>query len=78
MYISRKYLLTDGFKINYFPGFFIYKFFYLWVDLVLTDGSKIKNLGWMYFLANPLFPFIWFRVGIPANHPEIEINEIVN
>lgn len=78
LYISRKYLLTDGFKINYFPGFCIYKFFYFWMDLNLEDGTKIKNIAWMYWLPNPLFPFIWFRVGIPRHHPEIEIRENIN
>jgi len=78
LYISRKYLLTDGFKINYIPGICIYKFFYFWMDLNLEDGTKIKNIAWMYWLPNPLFPFIWFRVGIPTHHPEIEIRENVN
>jgi hypothetical protein len=25
-----------------------------------------------YVVPNPLFPFIWFRVGIYGDHPEIE------
>ena len=78
LYISRKYLLTDGFKINYIPGFCFYKFFYFWMDLYLDDENKVKNLAWMYWLPNPLFPFIWYRVGIPKNHSDIEIREIVN
>ncbi len=27
-YIRRKYLKTDGFKVNYLPGLCIYKFLY--------------------------------------------------
>lgn len=74
-YISRKHLLTDGFKINFIPGFCPYKFFYFWMDLNIENGNRIKNIAWMYWLPNPLFPFIWFRVGIPQNHPEIEVYE---
>jgi hypothetical protein len=29
----------------------------------------------MYWLPNPLFPFIWFRVALPRSHPEIEVVE---
>jgi len=48
------------------------------MDLNLEDGTKIKNIAWIYWLPNPLFPFIWFRVGIPRHHPEIEIRENIN
>ena len=75
LYIRGKYLLTDGFKPNYIPGFCPYKFLYVWLDLNLEDGSKIKNIGWLYWLPNPLFPFIWFRVGLPRTHPEIHVEE---
>jgi len=43
------------------------------MDLWLATGERIRNLGWMYWLPNPLFPCIWFRVGIPQRHPEIEV-----
>lgn len=74
-YISRKYLKEDKFKANYIPGFCFYKFFYVWMDLKLEDGKKVSNLGWLYWLPNPLFPFIWFRVGIPQMHPELVVEE---
>ena len=74
-YIRKKYLLADGFKINYVPGLCIYKFLYVWLDYVAPDGTVIKNLGWKYWLPNPLFPFIWFRVAIPREHPDILIEE---
>jgi hypothetical protein len=74
-YISKKYLLSDGFKINYIPGLCIYKFLYVWLDYVVPDGTVIKNLGWKYWLPNPLFPFIWFRVAVPRGHPDILVEE---
>ena len=74
-YIRKKCLRTDNFKANYIPGFCPYKFFYTWMDLRLPDGRS-QSLGWMYWLPNPLFPFIWFRVAVPREHPEIEIEEV--
>ncbi len=76
LYISRKYLLTEGFKPNFIPGLCSYKFLYVWLDLHLETGQKVKNLGWKYWLPNPLFPFIWYRVGLPRSHPELLVEEI--
>lgn len=76
LYIRRKHLLTDRFKPNWVPGLYIYKFLYVWLDLVLPTGSKVKNLGWMYWLPNPLLPFIWFRVAVPRSHPELVVEEV--
>jgi uncharacterized protein (DUF427 family) len=72
-YVSRRYLCTDCFKPNYLPGICPYKFLYVWLDLALEDGRKEKNLGWMYWLPNPLLPFIWFRVALPGSHPALVI-----
>lgn len=74
-YISKKHLKTGGFRPNYFPGLCIYKFLYVWMDLHLEEGTRVHNIAWMYWLPNPLFPFIWFRVALPRAHPEIEIEE---
>ena len=74
-YIGRKYLLTDRFKPNFIPGICIYKFLYVWMDFQLDNGKKSKFLGWFYWLPNPLFPFIWYRIGLPHYHPEILIEE---
>ena len=74
-YIGGKYLVTDAFRVNYVPGLCIYKFLYVWHDFVVPGGPVIKNIGWKYWLPNPLFPFIWFRVAIPGSHPEIEVEE---
>jgi uncharacterized protein (DUF427 family) len=68
-YIRRRYLKAGVFKANLIPGLCPYKFLYVWMDLLLPGGSTEKNLGWMYWLPNPLLPFIWFRVALPGNHP---------
>lgn len=72
-YISRRYLLTKSFRVNYLPGFCPYKFLYIWLDFVAKNGHRTKNLGWLYFLPNPLLPFIWFRVAVPGQHPDIQV-----
>lgn len=74
-YIGQKYLQSDGFKANYVPGVCFYKFLYVWLDYHWGDGKKSAFLGWKYFLPNPLFPFIWFRVAVPAVHPELLVEE---
>ena len=74
-YVRKKYLCTEGFQPNYIPGLCIYKFLYVWMDYVQENGAKIRGLGWKYWLPNPLLPFIWFRVAIPKNHPEIIYEE---
>jgi uncharacterized protein (DUF427 family) len=74
-YIARKHLMTDRFRANYLPGLCIYKFLYVWMDLHLDQGDRIRSLAWMYWLPNPLLPFIWFRVALPGTHPEIVIEE---
>jgi len=52
-YIRKKYLKTDQMRVNYFPGLCIYKFLYVWMDLHLGDGTRVRSLGWMYWLPNP-------------------------
>jgi len=74
-YIRRKYLKTDQMRVNFLPGLCVYKFLYVWMDLHLAEGRRVRNLGWMYWLPNPLLPFIWFRVALPRQHPEIVIEE---
>jgi len=72
-YISAKALKTKRFKVNFLPGLCIYKFLYVWLDFHDKNGQVDKNLGWKYWLPNPLFPFIWFRVAVPQQHPELVV-----
>ena len=74
-YIGKKFLRTDAFRVNFIPGLCLYKFLYVWLDFHLPDGDTIKNLGWMYWLPNPLFPFTWYRVGLPQYHPELTLDK---
>lgn len=74
-YIQRKYLTTDCLRPNFIPGFCLYKFLYVWLDLQLSDGDRVRNLGWVYWLPNPLLPFILFRVALPRGHPELLVEE---
>ena len=74
-YISRRYMKTAGFKVNFFPGICFYKFVYVWLNFTWPGGIS-HNLGWLYWLPNPLLPFIWFRVAVPKNHPELSIESI--
>jgi hypothetical protein len=75
LYIGGKRLKTRNFRANFIPGLCFYKFLYVWLDLVLEDGKRIRNLGWMYWLPNPIFPFIWFRVAVPRDHPALTVEE---
>ena len=75
LYISRRHLLTSNFEPNYIPGFCPYKFFYVWLDF-RWEGGVTRNLGWLYWLPNPMFPFICYRVGVPRDHPELLVEEL--
>ncbi len=71
-YISNRYLRAS-FKPNFIPGLCIYKFVYIWMDLVLPGGRNEGGLGWKYILPNPLLPFIWFRVAVAGSDPAFTI-----
>ena len=74
-YIGRRYLKAS-FTPNFVPGLCIYKFLYVGMDLQLQDGKCDRGIGWLYWLPNPLLPFIWYRVAVPADHPSLQIEEI--
>ncbi len=75
-YIRRKYLRTSAFAPNWIPGLCPYKGLYVWLDLRLSDGGRARNLGWLYWLPNPLFPFTAFRVALDGRHPDLEVTEV--
>ncbi len=75
-YVRRRYLRDGGFKPNYVPGLCPYKFLYTWMDYHAPDGTRTRSLGWLYWLPNPLFPFIWFRIAVPKHHPKISIEYV--
>ncbi len=72
-YVGRQHLRTAGFSNTALPGLCPYKFIYLWMDYQAKDGSFSKGLGWKYVLPNPLLPFIAFRVAVPGDHPDLDI-----
>jgi hypothetical protein len=45
------------------------------LDLVSPAGTKARGLAWLYWLPNPLLPFIAFRVAVPGNHPDLIVQE---
>ncbi len=71
-YISRRHLRVR-FRPNFMPGLCIYKFLYIWMDLVLPSGEFVANAGWLYWLPNPLLPFIWYRIAIAGDDPTFRI-----
>lgn len=71
--MGKRYLRTNGFKPNFVPGICPYKSLYVWMHLRLEDVTVEKGLGWLYRLPNPIFPFIWYRVGLPGVHPALLI-----
>lgn len=74
-YISSKNLKTNGFKFSGISGLCPYKFLYFWYHFVPEDGEKSKMIAWKYWLPNPIFPFIAFRIAVPSRHPHLIIEE---
>jgi len=75
-YIRRKYLRTDDLRVNWVPGICPYKFLYVWMDLKPKGAPDSNYLAWMYWLPNPLLPFIWWRVALSGTHPELQVQEL--
>ena len=76
LYISRKCLKTEHLRPNWVPGLCIYKFLYVWLDLRLPDGTREPFVGWLYWLPNPLLPFIAFRPAVSRSSPVLQVEEI--
>ena len=74
-YISGKALKTQNFRHAFIPGLCPYKFIYVWMNFKPAHGTLDKFLGWMYVLPNPIFPFIWFRIAVPKDHPNVVVIE---
>ena len=74
-YVRRRYLAAR-FKPSYAPGLCPYKGLYQWLSLATGDGSRTGGLAWLYWLPNPLLPFIWFRVAVARDHPDIDVEEV--
>ncbi len=74
LYIRRRYLRIP-FRPTFVPGLCPYKGLYVWAEPVL-DGTRTPMLGWIYWLPNPLLPFIWYRVGLPREHPALVVEEV--
>jgi uncharacterized protein (DUF427 family) len=73
-YIRDKNLKTKGFKFSGIPGLCPYKFIYFWYHLKLENGESERMIAWKYWLPNPLFPFIAFRIAIPKKQPSFLVS----
>ncbi len=74
-YVANKNLKTKGFSFSGVPGLCPYKFIYFWYHFQSQNGEKHAMLAWKYWIPNPLFPFIAFRIGLPKSHPDILIEK---
>lgn len=75
-YIPWKHVRAQGaFRPNFLPGICVYKGLYVGMRLRLAGGQGDWNLGWLYWLPNPLFPFIWYRLALPGLHPDLQVEE---
>ncbi|MFQ6047393.1 MAG: DUF427 domain-containing protein [Gemmatimonadales bacterium] len=75
-YIRRRYLRPGVVAATPIPGLCPYKGLYQWLVLRLPGGARVPGLAWLYWLPNPLFPFIWFRTAVSGRHPDIRVEEI--
>lgn len=76
-YIRARCLKTGFFRLNFIPGICPYKGLYFSMDRRLPDGPVVRSLAWCYWLPNPLFPFIWFRVALSTVHPALLVEDYV-
>lgn len=74
LYIRKQYLRSEGFKVSLIPGICFYKGLYQWYHFKTADRED-HLLAWRYWLPNPLFPFIWGRIGLSRNHPLLVVTE---
>lgn len=74
-YVRRRHLRTSALEPSWVPGLCPYKGLYVWLDLRLPGGQRVPNLGWLYWLPNPLLPFVAFRVALDGRHPDLMIED---
>jgi uncharacterized protein (DUF427 family) len=74
-YISNKNFRTKGFKMSWTPGICPYKFLYFWYHFKPQKGEASAMIAWKYWLPNPLFPFIAFRMAVPSQHQDLIIEK---
>lgn len=70
-YIRRAHLREGRFRPALLPGLCPYKLLYVRMTFCLPHGKPDRHLGWLYWLPNPLLPFIWYRVALPRDHPSL-------
>ena len=75
-YIRRRYLREGHFRADRIPGLCVYKGLYIGLDYVAPDQTVSRHLGWLYWLPNPLLPFVMFRVAVPGNDPLLAIETL--
>ncbi|MGH8113065.1 MAG: hypothetical protein ACREPF_00305 [Rhodanobacteraceae bacterium] len=75
-YIRRKYLRDGRFRVDYIPGLCVYKGLYVGLNYVAPDQTVSTHLGWLYWLPNPLLPFVMFRVAVPGHDPRLAIEPV--
>ncbi len=75
VYIASRNMKTNGFRFSGIPGICPYKFVYFWYHFRAQNGDRSPMLGWKYWLPNPIFPFIAFRIAVPTQHQDLIIEK---
>lgn len=77
-YIRKRCLRDVRFRPSWIPGLCVYKFLYVWMNARLRSGEVLHGIGWLYWLPNPLLPFIAFRIALPGGHPDLEVETVTH
>ena len=71
-YIRKRCLHSGRWRTTGWPGLCFYKGLYLWVTLEAA-GVQDRLVAWRYVVANPLFFFIWGRIGVADGDPRLVV-----
>lgn len=72
-YVKRALLRVRTIRPTWIPGLCPYKGLYMWVRVELPSGAILEPPAtWVYWLANPLLPFLFRRLGLDGSHPDIQ------